>query len=226
MTISPSRPQLLTCDFKLRSYSLISPPSTGRRLIRSWSVTVRGGVRVIVARRDTFQCSVRPAAAVVGAVLAENGPQVSFTEDQDAVGEFGSDGQDVAFDEAVRSRTSRPNLHGLYACVGRDCVERGGELARSVADEDPEDRCGRRSPSGGCGLVGWSRRRLGGWSLRGCARSGCGLRGRRTRRSASASQRSRRGRSLRPACWMPALVGTGARTCRSLGVVPVVSAAA
>jgi hypothetical protein len=148
-------------------------------------VTVRGGVRVIVARRDTFQCSVRSAAAVVGAVLAENGPQVSFTEDQDAVGEFGSDGQDVAFDEAVRSRTSRPNLHGLYACVGRDCVERGGELARSVADEDPEDRCGRRSPSAGCGLVVWSRLRSGGWRSRGCARSGCGPRGRRRRRFVS-----------------------------------------
>ena len=51
-------------------------------------VTVRGGV--IGARRDTLQCSVWPAAVVVGAVLGEDGPQVPFAEDQDAVGEFGS----------------------------------------------------------------------------------------------------------------------------------------
>jgi hypothetical protein len=90
-------------------------------------VTVRGGV--IGARRDTLQCSVRPAAVVVGAVLAEDGPQVPFAEDQDAVGEFGPDGQDEAFGEAVRSRTSRRNLHDIYAGAGQGCVERGGELA-------------------------------------------------------------------------------------------------
>jgi hypothetical protein len=49
-------------------------------------VTVRGGV--IGAWRDTLQCSVWPAAVVVGAVLGEDGPQVPFAEDQDAIGEF------------------------------------------------------------------------------------------------------------------------------------------
>ena len=45
---------------------------------------------MIGARRDTLQCSGRPAAVVVGAVLGEDGPQVPFAEDQDAVVEFGS----------------------------------------------------------------------------------------------------------------------------------------
>jgi hypothetical protein len=63
---------------------------------------------------------------------------VSFAEDQDAVGEFGSGGQDEAFGVAVRPGTSWWDLHGVDACVGQDGVERGGELAGSVADEEPE----------------------------------------------------------------------------------------
>ena len=38
---------------------------------------------------------------------------MTFAEDQDGVGEVGSDGQDEAFGEAVRSRTSRWDLHGI-----------------------------------------------------------------------------------------------------------------
>jgi hypothetical protein len=57
---------------------------------------------------------------------------MTFAEDQDAVGELGTDGQDEAFGEAVRSRTSRWDLHGINAVSGRDSVERGGELAGGV----------------------------------------------------------------------------------------------
>jgi uncharacterized membrane protein YecN with MAPEG domain len=49
---------------------------------------------------------------------------VAFAEDQNAVGEFGSGGQDEAFGEAVRSRTSRRDLHGVDADVSQDGVER------------------------------------------------------------------------------------------------------
>jgi len=38
--------------------------------------------------------SVRPSAVVVGAVPGEDASQVPFAEDQDAIGEFGSGGQD------------------------------------------------------------------------------------------------------------------------------------
>ena len=42
-----------------------------------------------------------------------------------------------------RSRTSRRDLHGLYAGTGQDGVERIGELPGAVADQEPE----------GCGAV-------------------------------------------------------------------------
>jgi hypothetical protein len=51
-----------------------------------------------------------PAAVVVGGVPGKDGPQMSFAEDQDAVGELGSGGEDEAFGEAVRSRTRVPQL--------------------------------------------------------------------------------------------------------------------
>jgi hypothetical protein len=56
-------------------------------------------------------------------VLGEDGSQMPFAEDQDAVGQFGSDGQHEAFGEAVRPRTSRRDLHGGDPCAGQDCIE-------------------------------------------------------------------------------------------------------
>src|SRR6187551_2855971 len=61
-----------------------------------------------------------------------------FAEDQDAVGEFGPDGPQEAFGEAVRSRASRWDLHGVEPDAGQGGIEGGGELAGSVADEEPE----------------------------------------------------------------------------------------
>jgi hypothetical protein len=77
-------------------------------------------------------------AASVGAAVAAAFQGVLFAEDQDAVGEFGSGGQDEAFGEAVRSRTSRRDLDGVDPGTGQDAVEGGGELAGAVADEEPE----------------------------------------------------------------------------------------
>jgi hypothetical protein len=79
-----------------------------------------------------------PAAIVVGGVPGKDGSQMSFAEDQDAVGELGSGGEDEAFGEAVRSRTSRWGSHGIDAGAGQDCIKRWGELAGAVADEEPE----------------------------------------------------------------------------------------
>src|SRR5215203_741403 len=87
--------------------------------------------------RAKLQCSMWPAAVVVGGVPGEDGPQVVSAEDEDAVGEFGSGGADEAFGEAVRSRTSRWDLHRMDALTSQDSVERGGELAGAVADEEP-----------------------------------------------------------------------------------------
>src|SRR4029450_2838345 len=71
-----------------------------------------------------------------GSTCDEDGSQVSFAEDQDAVGEFGSDGQHEWCGEAVRPRTSRRDLHGVAPGAGQDGVERGGELPGAVADKE------------------------------------------------------------------------------------------
>jgi hypothetical protein len=93
---------------------------------------------MIRARRAKLQRSMWPSAVVVGSVPGKSGPQVSFAEDQDAVGEFSSGGPDEAFGEAVRPRTSRWDLHRVDAGAGQYRVEGGGELSGSVADEEPE----------------------------------------------------------------------------------------
>ena len=69
----------------------------------AWATT-----KVLIRRRDTrFSAPTgrRASPVVVGAVSGEDGPQVPVPEDQDAVGDFGTDGQDEAFGEAVRPRT-------------------------------------------------------------------------------------------------------------------------
>ena len=69
---------------------------------------------MIRARRAKPQRSMWPPAVVVGAVPGKDGPQVSLAEDQDAVSELGSGGQDESFGEAVCSWRSRWDL---------DCVD-------------------------------------------------------------------------------------------------------
>jgi hypothetical protein len=61
-----------------------------------------------------------------------------LAEDQDAVGELGPGGEDESFGEAVRSRAARRDLHDVDPRAGQDGVERGGELAGAVADEEPD----------------------------------------------------------------------------------------
>jgi hypothetical protein len=120
---------------------------------------------MIRAWRAKLQRSMWPPAVVMGAVPREGVSQVSFAEDQNAVGEFGSGCADEPFGEAVRSRTSRWDLHGFDPGAGQDSVERGGELAGAIADEEPEaGGRARRGPSAGCGPAGWSRLQSDGWS--------------------------------------------------------------
>jgi hypothetical protein len=95
---------------------------------------------MIGAWRTTLECSMWPPTVVVGTVPLEDASQVLFAEDQDAVGEFGSGGQDESFGEAVRPWRSRWDLHCVDPGPGQDGVERAGELAGSVAHEESEDR--------------------------------------------------------------------------------------
>jgi hypothetical protein len=75
---------------------------------------------MIGARWDEAQRPMWPPSVVVGAVSGKDGPRVSFVEDEDAVGELGSGGQDEAFCEAVRSRAPRWDFDGVDA---RPCEE-------------------------------------------------------------------------------------------------------
>src|SRR4051794_20816677 len=75
---------------------------------------------------------------VVGAVGGKHALQVPFAEDQDAVGELGSRGPDESFGKAVRRWTARRDRHGVDPGAGQGGVERRGELAGAVADEEPE----------------------------------------------------------------------------------------
>jgi hypothetical protein len=106
------------------AFVLADQPSENRSAPDPLVLEIQGGM--IGASRAKLKCSMWPPAVVVSAVLGEDGPQVAFAEDEDAVGEFGSGGQDEAFGEAVRSRASRWDLHGVDAGAGQDGVERCG----------------------------------------------------------------------------------------------------
>jgi len=80
----------------------------------------------------------RPLSVVVRGVLGQHPAEVPFPEDQHAVGEFGADGQDEAFGEAVRSRAPRRDLDHFDTGIDQYRVERGRELSGSVADDEPE----------------------------------------------------------------------------------------
>ena len=84
---------------------------------------------MIWAWREKLQRSMWPPTVVMGAVAGKDSPQVPFTEDQDAVGEFGSGGQDESFGEAVLPRTSRRDLDDVDPGAGQDGIKGGGELA-------------------------------------------------------------------------------------------------
>jgi hypothetical protein len=83
---------------------------------------------------------VRSSTVVVANVLSEYYPQMPLTEDQHAVGEFGSDGADEPFGETVRSGATGRNPDRLDAHIGQDGIERCCELAGSIADEETEFR--------------------------------------------------------------------------------------
>ncbi|WP_214407778.1 hypothetical protein [Pseudonocardia lacus] len=64
---------------------------------------------------------------------------MTFTGDQHPVGEFGADRQHEAFGEAIRSWATGQDLDHSDASGGEDGVERGGELAGAVEDEEPKN---------------------------------------------------------------------------------------
>jgi hypothetical protein len=94
---------------------------------------------MIGAWRTKLECSVWSAAVGVGAVPARTVRRCRSPKIRDAVGEFGSGGQDEAFGEQFALGASRWDLHCVDPGAGQDGVERGSELTGSVADEEPKD---------------------------------------------------------------------------------------
>ncbi len=82
--------------------------------------------------------AMRSAAVVVPNIFREHCTQVPPVEDQHAVGEFGSDRVHEPFGKTVRPRATWRNPDHADAHIGQDRIERCGELAGPVADEEPE----------------------------------------------------------------------------------------
>ena len=89
-------------------------------------------------RRAKFAGAVRPSTVVVPNVLREHHTQVPLTEDQHAVGAFGSDRAYEPFGETVRPGATRRNLDHADARIGEDSIERRYKLTGPISDEEPE----------------------------------------------------------------------------------------
>jgi hypothetical protein len=119
--------------YAARSYSLMRPPRTGRRLICFWERSAAGW-----PGRAKLAASVRSSSVVVLGILGEDRPQVAFTEDQHAVGDLGPGCEDEPFGVGVRPRASGRDPHRLDTGTGQDRVERFGERPGPVPDREPE----------------------------------------------------------------------------------------
>jgi hypothetical protein len=82
--------------------------------------------------------AVRSSTVVVPDVLREQHTQVPLAEDQHAIGEFGSEGADEPFGETVRPWATRRTPDHADAHIGQDSVERCGELASPIPEEERE----------------------------------------------------------------------------------------
>jgi hypothetical protein len=70
-----------------------------------------------------FAGTVWPLTVVMVNVLRERQTRVSLTEDQHAVGQFGSEGAEEPFGDTVRPRAARRNPDQLDAHIGENGVE-------------------------------------------------------------------------------------------------------
>ena len=84
-----------------------------------------------------------------------------FAEDQRPVGELGPGGEHEPSAKAFARGQRGGILSASDPRIGEDSVERCGELAGAVADQEPEVGGARRGPSGGCGSAEWSTGRWG-----------------------------------------------------------------
>ena len=122
--------------YAARSYSLMRPPRTVRRLIRSWEVNDG----VVGPGRPELSAAMGAPPVVVGRIVGQDQPQMPFAEDQHPVGDFGPGCEHEPFRISIRARASWRDLHGLDTSIGQDCVKRCGELPGPVTDQESEAR--------------------------------------------------------------------------------------
>ena len=123
--------------YAARSYSLMRPPRTGRRLIRFRERSATGWSG---RGRLELAAAMGAPSVVVGLILGQDQQQMPLAEDQHPVGNLGPGGEHEPFRMSVRARAARRDPYGLDPGIGQDCVKRYGELPGPVADKEPEAR--------------------------------------------------------------------------------------
>ena len=98
-----------------RSYSLMRPPRTGRRLIRSREGPAIGWS----GREGGLTAAMGSSSVVVGLELSQDRPQVAVTEDQHPVGDLRPGGEHEPFGAGDRARDFWADDHGFDACAGK-----------------------------------------------------------------------------------------------------------
>ena len=120
------------CDlhvFADEAIESISPERPDGRSGTWWSA-VRGCALI--------EGSVRPVGVEVLDVLAQHDVEVAWSDDQEVVEAFSAQGADEAFRDRVRPRCPDRGADDPHVSTDEDGVERGGELAVPVADQEPE----------------------------------------------------------------------------------------
>jgi hypothetical protein len=132
---STSRPPVVSSSSSC-PFVLVDQTTENRSTRDAFVAQVRDGVgRLWWAK---IAGAVRPSTVVVPNIFREHDTQVPLIADQHAVGEFGSDRTHEPFGETVRPRTTRRNPDHTDAHIGQDRIERRGELAGPISDQETE----------------------------------------------------------------------------------------
>ena len=131
-----------SCDLQVFVYEAAESVSSQRLLGCS------GGRGSGACGRVLMQRSVRTVRVVMPDVLAYNCGEMASSGDQDVVEAFPAQCPDEAFRDRVRPRCPDWGADDPNVGTDEDGVERGGELAVPVADQEPElPACSPRSMS-------------------------------------------------------------------------------
>ena len=122
----------MSCDLHVFVYEAAQPVSSKHAAGR------RGMWRYAACGRVLMQRSVRTMPVVVVDVLLQRCSEVAGSDDQEVVEAFAAQGADEAFRDRVRAGCPDRSVDDADVRAGEHGVERGGELAVSVADQEPE----------------------------------------------------------------------------------------